>query len=263
MQLLPETCHALLDIACNVIARRLGGTGVVHLPDDPALSQPAGCFVSLHRTDTHALRGCIGAMPAGRPLVEVVAQAAGGVLEDPRFVKLPITLAELPQLDVEVTVLGPLQGVSSPLAFHPLDDGIFITIAGRSGCFLPQVARETGWTREQLLSRLCSEKLGLPANAWHHPTTRLEIFSTQIIGPIAISKVLAGKGSIAKDADLLAIVEEEDQFQRDAPADSNAGDLPAITREGIDPGGKIIAVLSSGYSDSKNRARTFPRNEMI
>ena len=54
---------------------------------------------------------------------------------------------------------------------------------GRTGCFLPQVARETGWTREQLLGRLCSEKMGLPAAFWMQAGAQLMTFTTLIIGP--------------------------------------------------------------------------------
>ncbi len=68
--------------------------------------------------------------------------------------------------------------------FEPLLDGIYLTIAGRSGCFLPQVARETGWSRERLLSQLCTEKLGIAAELWKSPEARLQTFSTQMIGPV-------------------------------------------------------------------------------
>jgi hypothetical protein len=56
-------------------------------------------------------------------------------------------------------------------------------LLGRTGCFLPQVARETGWIREQLLSRLCTEKMGLQPEAWKHPGAVLEIFSILVVGP--------------------------------------------------------------------------------
>ena len=62
-------------------------------------------------------------------------------------------------------------------------DGIYLTVQNRSGCFLPQVARETGWPKEHLLSRLCSEKLGLTAMAWSRPGAQLQTFQTLIIGP--------------------------------------------------------------------------------
>jgi AMMECR1 domain-containing protein len=52
--------------------------------------------------------------------------------------------------------------------------------------FLPQVARETGWTRQQLLSRLCTEKLGLPENAWTDPSAALHTFTADVIGPTPV-----------------------------------------------------------------------------
>jgi AMMECR1 domain-containing protein len=68
--------------------------------------------------------------------------------------------------------------------FELLTDGIHLTIGGRVGVFLPQVARETGWLREQLLARLCTEKLGMPPTAWQLPEAKLQIFSTRILGPV-------------------------------------------------------------------------------
>jgi len=189
MQLSTQARRALLQTACDVMRRRLGMGRLPDVPDraadcdDPALWQHAGCFVSLHRRDTHALRGCIGVLEGDRPLNEALIGAAGSTLRDPRFVDQPVTLDELPQLDVEVTVIGPMRPAASPLAFDPLQDGIFLTVFGRSGCFLPQVGRETGWSREQLLTRLCTEKLGLPPNAWQHPSAVLRIFSAEVIGP--------------------------------------------------------------------------------
>ena len=46
-----------------------------------------------------------------------------------------------------------------------------------------QVARETGWSKQQLLDRLCMEKLGLPARAWTLPGAKLQKFSTMLVGP--------------------------------------------------------------------------------
>ncbi len=189
MQLSPQARRALLQTACDVIRRRLGVGDPLDVPDraagcdDPAISQHAGCFVSLHRRDTHMLRGCIGVLESDRPLIEALIGAAESTLRDPRFVDQPVTLQELPQLDMEVTVIGPMRQAASPLAFDPLQDGIFLTAFGRSGCFLPQVGRETGWSREQLLTRLCTEKLGLHPNAWQHPSAVLRLFSADVIGP--------------------------------------------------------------------------------
>jgi AmmeMemoRadiSam system protein A len=180
----PEIRQAILDLAADVVTRRLGGDPR-QLPDlnDPLFSQPGGCFVSLHRRDTHALRGCIGLLDGGKPFLQSLTSAAEAVIGDLRFLAQPVTRPELPQLTIEVTILGPLQKANSPLDFEPKEQGIHLTLGGRSGLFLPQVARETGWTRQQLLSRLCTEKLGLPESGWNDPAAELRIFSAEVIGP--------------------------------------------------------------------------------
>jgi AmmeMemoRadiSam system protein A len=152
-------------------------------PLPPALLQPAGCFVSLHQKSNHALRGCIGRMDATQPLMDTLRYSAAAALDDPRFVKNRVTLRDLPRLTLEVSVLSPLVPAANPLAFEPGEHGIYLTIGNRSGVFLPQVARETGWTREQLLDRLCSEKMGLNARAWQDPQARLQTFLGVIVGP--------------------------------------------------------------------------------
>jgi AmmeMemoRadiSam system protein A len=152
-------------------------------PDEPALSAHAGCFVSLHRSDSHALRGCIGIVENARQLRDILIPTAESALNDPRFAGQPITVAEIDFLDVELTLLGPLIPAASPLHFEPQVHGIFLTAAGKSGLFLPQVARTTGWNREQLLDRLCYEKLGLAPKAWRFSDAFLRTFTADIIGP--------------------------------------------------------------------------------
>jgi AMMECR1 domain-containing protein len=125
--------------------------------------------------------------------LESLAGAAEASLKDPRFLDQPILLSELPMLEVEVTVLGPLRRAASPMDFDPLIHGIYLAVGDRSGCFLPQVARETGWTKQQLLSRLCSEKLGLPTEAWRNPSAALQIFDAEVIGPQSTAPFAAEK----------------------------------------------------------------------
>jgi AmmeMemoRadiSam system protein A len=184
MDISPQTQQAILDFAADVVTRRLGADPrpLPHLPD-PLLFRPGGCFVSLHRKDTHALRGCIGLLDIGKPLLQSLTSAAESVLGDPRFLAQPVTRFELPELTIEVTILGPFQKANTPLDFDPKEHGIHLTFHGRTGLFLPQVGRETGWTREQLLARLCTEKLGVPETSWKDPTAELRIFSADVIGP--------------------------------------------------------------------------------
>src|SRR3954452_8811010 len=157
MQLTAEQSGRLLDIARDAIRQSLHGQPLAELPqDDPALLQPAGCFVSLHESGTHRLRGCVGRLDASGPLAAVVQQTAVNVLGDPRFTQQPVRIEDLPRLEIDISVLSPLMPAASPLDFDLLNEGISLTISNRAGCFLPQVARETGWNKEQLLDRLCT-----------------------------------------------------------------------------------------------------------
>jgi AmmeMemoRadiSam system protein A len=185
MPLTAQQKYLLLEMARATIRNALRGESkesAEPLPD-PALSSPGGSFVSLHELQTHRLRGCVGRLDASQPLWESVHNSAIGVIEDPRFLNDPVTLDELPSLEIEISVLSPMRPVASPLAFEPENEGIYLTHHGRSGCFLPQVARDTGWTREQLLDRLCSEKLDLAPTAWREPGAKLMVFSALLIGP--------------------------------------------------------------------------------
>ena len=207
MDLTPAQREALLDAAREVIRGRVFAAAPILRdasapqadippPSDPSLLQQAGCFVSLHTlSEPRRLRGCIGRLDASKPLWTAVHDAAAAVLEDPRFVDRPVVAEELSNLDVEITVLSPLRPARDVLDFDPIIDGISLTIGTNSGCFLPQVARETGWTREQLLDRLCTEKLGLPCSHWRSPQAKLQKFSTLIIGPAPFHVVVSSRGN--------------------------------------------------------------------
>ncbi len=183
MHLSPQHQVDLLNLARSTIRSLMSQDIPPQLPADPELLQPAGCFVSLHELKTHRLRGCIGRLDATASLALVVRAMADSVLHDPRFVNDPVRLDELGNLEIELSIIGPLHPASDPLDFDLQNDGIYLSSLNRTGCFLPQVARETGWSKEQLLERLCTEKLGLRANAWRSPEARLEKFQTVVIGP--------------------------------------------------------------------------------
>jgi AmmeMemoRadiSam system protein A len=186
MILSPQQTGALLDLARNTIRAALGGESAaadLDLSGDSLLQQHAGCFVSLHELGTKRLRGCVGRLDAREPLHLAVVDSARSVLCDPRFENDPVTIQQLVGLEIEISVLSPMREASDPLAFDPQADGILLTIGSRSGCFLPQVGRETGWSREQLLERLCCEKLELAPGAWKSQEARLRTFSALVIGP--------------------------------------------------------------------------------
>src|SRR5438132_14087964 len=98
----------------GLLARDQGGSPP---PDDPELHQLAGCFVSLHQRDNHALRGCIGRLEATLPLWQAAQHTARDVLADPRFTNSPISADDIPNLELEITVLSPLRPATSPPEF--------------------------------------------------------------------------------------------------------------------------------------------------
>ncbi len=108
--------------------------------------------------------------------------ATASATSDPRFFGNPVTPAELEDLDIEISVLSPLKKTDDPLSLRLGIDGIYIKRGCTSGCFLPQVATETGWNKEQFLSYCCAHKAGLSANAWKDPATEVYLFTAEVFG---------------------------------------------------------------------------------
>ena len=149
--------------------------------DDPELNAPGGCFVTLKNHGK--LRGCIGQFVSEEPLIELVAEMArASATSDTRFLADPITARELNQLDIEISVLSPLKRTDDPLSLRLGIDGIYIKKGYASGCFLPQVATETGWDQEEFLSYCCAHKAGLRPDAWRDPETEVYLFTAEIFG---------------------------------------------------------------------------------
>lgn len=148
--------------------------------DDSQLNAHCGCFVTLKNKGE--LRGCIGQFIADKPLIELVNDmAVASATGDPRFLHDPITPKELSELDIEISVLSPLKKTDNPLNLRLGIDGIYIKKGFASGCFLPQVATETGWSREEFLSNCCSHKAGLKPDAWKDKNTDVFLFTAEII----------------------------------------------------------------------------------
>jgi len=174
--------HALLKVARDAVEAVLTG-GALPKPKsgDPELNAPCGCFVTLKNQGR--LRGCIGQFTSDRPLIELVVEMAkASATGDPRFFADPITADELEQLDVEISVLSPLRKTDDPLSLRLGVDGIYIKRGCASGCFLPQVASETGWSKKEFLSYCCAHKAGLPADAWKDPETEVYLFTAKVFG---------------------------------------------------------------------------------
>jgi AmmeMemoRadiSam system protein A len=148
---------------------------------DPQLNENCGCFVTIKNGEQ--LRGCIGQFVSDIPLVQLVSNmAVASSTNDVRFFHNQITPDELDDLEIEISVLSPLKKTDDPLSLRLGIDGIYIKRGCAAGCFLPQVATETGWTKEQFLSYCCSHKAGLPANSWKDPNTDVLLFTAEVFG---------------------------------------------------------------------------------
>lgn len=129
---------------------------------DPILENRQGAFVTLKKHGE--LRGCIGHMAEDLPLCQVVGMMAlQAAFNDRRFT--PLKLNELPEIEIEISVLTPSQKVKETEDIVIGRDGVILRKDGRSAVFLPQVAPEQGWNREEMLSHL-SRKAGLSSDSW-------------------------------------------------------------------------------------------------
>jgi len=171
----------LLEIARrSVTAAVTGGPHPTIQESDPELNGKQGCFVTLKNGEM--LRGCLGNFISRIPLYRLVNDMArASATEDPRFFSSPITPQELPGLEIEISVLSPLQRIADPLDLELGVHGIYIRRGGAAGCFLPQVAVETGWSKEEFLGNCCSHKAGLSPEAWKEPGTEVYVFTAEII----------------------------------------------------------------------------------
>lgn len=147
------------------------------------LAAPAGVFVTVNNRGAKArargkLRGCIGTMEAREPLVDAIVEAAVSAAHDPRFPAL--AASELPEVNLEVSVLSPMHAVAGPDDIVLGTHGVLLSKGGRHAVFLPQVAAETGWDLPTFLSAL-AQKAGLPPDAWRSGA-RFEVFTAQVFG---------------------------------------------------------------------------------
>ena len=157
----------LKEIALNSIKDSLDGKSVSvrvsPMQDYPMLSKKCGAFVSLHKHGH--LRGCIGHFGEDTPLYEIVAEMArAAAFEDPRF--MPVSREELDDIDIEISVLTPMRRIQSLDEFELHRHGIYIRKGYRSGTFLPQVADEVNWTKEEFVGHCSQDKAGLGWNGW-------------------------------------------------------------------------------------------------
>lgn len=178
MELTVTEKKTLLEVARKSIEGYLTN-GVVPIVDVPeSLKKPGAAFVTLNENDM--LRGCIGYTVAADALFKTVSDCAiKAAVADPRF--RPVTLDEVPLLKIEISVLTPMEPVTSLDSIQVGRDGLMISLGRNRGLLLPQVATENGWNRTQFLEHTC-EKAGLPRDAYKDPNATIQSFRALIFG---------------------------------------------------------------------------------
>lgn len=142
----------------------------------PKLKEKAGVFVTLKKKGH--LRGCIGSIVGREPLCDGVHNnALKAAFQDHRFSAL--REKELDQVEMEISVMTPLQKQDNYKKIRLGIDGVIIRKGYNQAVFLPQVATETGWNLDQFLGQLC-RKAGLNYKEYQSPGMDFFIFQALV-----------------------------------------------------------------------------------
>lgn len=172
----------LLIIARNTIDTYLKENRIPEV-DEKALpsvmKNKAGAFVTLKKAGE--LRGCIGHFEADNPLYKMVQQmAVSSATHDYRFPA--VTSNELKSIDIEISVLTPMQKINDVSKIRLGIDGIYIKKGNRSGTFLPQVATDTGWNLDEFLGHCARDKAGIGWDGWKDKDAEIYIYQAFVFG---------------------------------------------------------------------------------
>jgi AmmeMemoRadiSam system protein A len=168
----------LLRVARDAVVAHVGGAPPGEIEPIALAGRRGGAFVTLHNR-AGELRGCIGHIEPDQSLPGVVARCAVAACSaDPRFPA--VALAELPDLVIELSLLGPLEPIAGAGEIEIGRHGLVVEKGWRRGLLLPQVATEWKWDCEQFLAQAC-RKAGLPEDAWQQGA-RLWRFEAEVFG---------------------------------------------------------------------------------
>jgi AmmeMemoRadiSam system protein A len=188
MNLSTEEKKILLEIARQTIQASVNHTPIPDFEDryslTPLLEIKAGAFVTIEIG--RQLRGCVGYIQSNEPLYDTVSKAAiSAAMHDTRF--SPLTRQELSKIEIEISVLSPMEKVSDVNAILPGTHGLLIESGYHHGLLLPQVATEYRWDRETFLEQTCV-KAGLPKNAWKKHETVIYCFTALVFNEEEINQ---------------------------------------------------------------------------
>jgi AmmeMemoRadiSam system protein B/AmmeMemoRadiSam system protein A len=140
------------------------------------LNQERGAFVTLRKSGE--LRGCVGYTSAAKPLSMTVRDTATlAALRDTRF--QPVSAAELPQLEYEISVLSPLRRVLDIRQIKVGQHGLLMKNDAYEGLLLPQVPVEQRWDRQRFLEETCA-KAGMRSACWKDENTDIFMFTAVV-----------------------------------------------------------------------------------
>ena len=177
--------HLILEYAYAAVAYavKTGRTLPVDLSStSETLQQDGACFVTLKFNGK--LRGCTGSIEAFRPLIiDVVNNAQSSARHDSRF--RPVSISELPDLAVSVSVLTPRTEIPHSSEedllrkLRPGIDGLTIESPDYRAVFLPVMWEQLPESQDFL--KHLKLKAGMPANFW--PTDMIAMrFEAILIG---------------------------------------------------------------------------------
>jgi AmmeMemoRadiSam system protein B/AmmeMemoRadiSam system protein A len=161
-----EDKRILMEIARSTLDSYIRSGSIPRVDNQaysPTLQTHTGAFVTLHKNGQ--LRGCIGRFRPDKPLYEVVRDMTiSASTKDFRF--KPVKTEELDEIELEISVLTPLERISDPSEIKLGQHGIYIRRGSNSGTFLPQVATQTGWNLEEFLGHCARDKAQIGWYGW-------------------------------------------------------------------------------------------------
>jgi len=170
--------RVLLSLAARSLESHFkGGQPVEPAALTPALEEDRGAFVTW--TKGGALKGCLGNIqPVGSLWTSVRRLAVSAAANDQRF--SPVTSEELPDMEVDISALSPLELIEDQSEIEVGVHGLWIRKRGQAGVLLPQVATSRGWDVQEFLRNTCL-KAGLPEDDWESGAEIFR-FSAEVFG---------------------------------------------------------------------------------
>lgn len=182
--------QSLLSLAKSTLEifvreKRIVSPDELNLNISDAMKECFGVFVTITKTAADGskrehkdLRGCIGSIYPSKALYKAVHEnAIAACSRDYRF--QPVTAEELQYLELELSILTPPRRVDSYKDIVVGRDGVILSKRGKQAVFLPQVALEWNWSRDEMLTQLAL-KADLRADEWREGA-KFDVFQSEKI----------------------------------------------------------------------------------